>query len=948
MERNRSCSIALKKRFLLIAVGSTLIMGKFAAANLNTISNDLLIPYSKSIITLDGKLTEWTNASVIPIRSKACITNNRRKDGWKGPRDASMNTYWQWDSTGLYIAALVQDNDVRNKQDTSEIYREDCLEFFLDGRSDSLQFKIPYSPGAFQVLLTPPLKGKGIRIEVSKKLYGVIEGIKAEGQLTKTGYQSEIFIPWKAFNRRTTIPSQIGLGTTLDDYDSLDGNLSKPIEVSSKGLQNLFKSPNRLLKGKLVTDLNNSYSWNNISIDLPPLLIEKTIKGTLILGRNNALSSQAKVMVSLFADSLKPLSTYSTSLLPSTYPWTGDKEISFILNVPSGLTQEILHGKITIKDGKQEFTHTIPIRNISFVKDNIAALRKINFDTITKSDPFKAIQYIGAFTTLTKYNQSINEQNYSFAHFFAQELQTRLSLLENKFYNYYYPILSYLQLSKNPDAQVVVEYPYEGGDTSFNRANVNIYWGALPIANFSIKEFKNKEELKNHLANKNTTGLQDLSVKTKMNGYDAVTNTKRYETDNIVFSPERLKGSICILSVPKKQLLVISPEDSSLIKPEAVYFTDTNSNCKAKAQTVSKRFNIPIISKEQLASKQWVYLTGPIDSIHIPFQVHKWARSVKVTPSRGYYAVAIGNKLLEMINADEKVVQHCIEMVKDCQPVTSDKVDAIRKLIVGRLDKNYKTKSINEKLSIYCGDVHMHSNVSDGKYVPIGIVLQSMYNYMDFAVLSDHNQIRGAVDISKFFDSQKISPYLIIGQEITTPWYHMNAYPVQDTISRHLGIYDVVKQAHAQGAVIQWNHPGYPPTDSLWIKEHLETGISGTGIDAWEHIPDYYQNWLQNSNLPVLTGSTDNHSTTFYNPERTVIYAQTPKGNDIAESVRWGYSCIVDNSKDQLFYGHLPMTTTVFYALREGKNLKSQKATLIAETLKNLSGKSLVDKITTN
>jgi len=98
------------------------------------------------------------------------------------------------------------------------------------------------------------------------------------------------------------------------------------------------------------------------------------------------------------------------------------------------------------------------------------------------------------------------------------------------------------------------------------------------------------------------------------------------------------------------------------------------------------------------------------------------------------------------------------------------------------------------------------------------------------------------------FKEHGITFPLTVGEEISTSWAHLNAYPVKELVGWELPLEGIVNAAHAQGAVIQWNHPGYPGSD--WDSTQQPKGLEGTGLDAWEHMPPRYDEWKQAGKLP--------------------------------------------------------------------------------------------------
>lgn len=295
--------------------------------------------------------------------------------------------------------------------------------------------------------------------------------------------------------------------------------------------------------------------------------------------------------------------------------------------------------------------------------------------------------------------------------------------------------------------------------------------------------------------------------------------------------------------------------------------------------------------------------------------------------------VAAGDRVISVTSPSKQVTDRVVELIAAGKPIRPSEVDAMRVDLVNLLAPQTEPPKMPAGRRLFCGDVHMHTFYSDGKPSPVGLALQTMYCSMDFNVLTDHNTIEGARVGQKLLGDHGFSYPFIIGEEITMGWAHLNAYPLKEVVSWRLSPYETIKAAHVQGAVIHWCHPYAVP--SKWANPLMEKGIEGTGLDAWEHIPRTYDAWKKAGTLPVLVGSTDSHSGTFtHAPERTIIFAPTARGDDLAEAVRSGHTVLVAWKAENLFYGADDMLALVWAALAEGKALKAAKAEYLKDVLK--------------
>ncbi|MCD6318131.1 CehA/McbA family metallohydrolase, partial [Candidatus Aerophobetes bacterium] len=118
-----------------------------------------------------------------------------------------------------------------------------------------------------------------------------------------------------------------------------------------------------------------------------------------------------------------------------------------------------------------------------------------------------------------------------------------------------------------------------------------------------------------------------------------------------------------------------------------------------------------------------------------------------------------------------------------------------------------KKKEIKEKGYWYAGELHVHSNHSDGKNTINEIIQGAKKEGLDFFALTDHDVVSGYD-----FIPQNGTFLIIKGIEITTFYGHALALGVKSIINwRHNGkirnINDIINEVHAQGALFAIAHP---------------------------------------------------------------------------------------------------------------------------------------------
>lgn len=335
------------------------------------------------------------------------------------------------------------------------------------------------------------------------------------------------------------------------------------------------------------------------------------------------------------------------------------------------------------------------------------------------------------------------------------------------------------------------------------------------------------------------------------------------------------------------------------------------------------------------------------------FVLFKWG-SIPITTvfvegnrtKRDYTFVLRGKQLVGCAHPCKELAERAIEMVVARKPITPEQVNELRQISVKWAKEKglYKPESAitsgpTDGMRLFCGDVHMHTFFTDGMSSPVGITLLAMYCGMDYNVITDHTTSLGAQVAKVLFDRYKLAGPMVIGNEHGNSSVHVGVYPVKESLPnladmrqrvKHLPpaeqddayFAELVKLAHAQGAVTTYNHPGKP--NSSYHTKHMPLGLQSTPFDAWEHMPpaEYYQKWKKEGTLPVITGGSDTHSGCFGGSGRTIILAPSPSGDDLAQAVRDKRVAIWAGSSSEVYVGSPLVVARLWEALDEGESLR--------------------------
>jgi len=154
---------------------------------------------------LDGALEDWAGVpGPLPLNRPAQATWGGA--AWKSPADLSAKVWIAWRHDLLYLAAEVEDDQLRRKERGAGLWKDDCLQILLDLAPDAEpgrdgfgngQFQLGFSPGTFpktgDALLDCPPEAYCFKPENLP-----LPGARIAAQPTARGYTLEAAVPWAA------------------------------------------------------------------------------------------------------------------------------------------------------------------------------------------------------------------------------------------------------------------------------------------------------------------------------------------------------------------------------------------------------------------------------------------------------------------------------------------------------------------------------------------------------------------------------------------------------------------------------------------------------------------------------------------------------------------------------------------------------------------------------
>jgi hypothetical protein len=205
------------------------------------------------------------------------------------------------------------------------------------------------------------------------------------------------------------------------------------------------------------------------------------------------------------------------------------------------------------------------------------------------------------------------------------------------------------------------------------------------------------------------------------------------------------------------------------------------------------------------------------------------------------------------------------------------------------------------------GDLHTHTEHSDGANSVEEIVLNAVEKGLDFLAVTDHNTITHHAELDRL---AHLPIVLIPGEEVTTYWGHANTWGLREWIEFRCADEEsmaaVREYVRRQGALLSINHPKSvgPP----WLFEGWE---GYQNMEVWQ-APWRFHNWeslqrwdglLNRGRRVVAVGGSDTHSIPPAAPRHphgignptTWVYAEDPPNErSILDGIRAGHVFISD------------------------------------------------------
>ena len=228
-------------------------------------------------------------------------------------------------------------------------------------------------------------------------------------------------------------------------------------------------------------------------------------------------------------------------------------------------------------------------------------------------------------------------------------------------------------------------------------------------------------------------------------------------------------------------------------------------------------------------------------------------------------------------------------------------------LVVGLLGGTFSLPSSSGTAPVRIGeelvleaDFHVHTYLGDGLLSPIGVVLHAERRGLDAIAITNHNQVLAA-KAARAFSRMIDGPLVLVGQEITSPTWHLIGAGIESRVDWRPPLADVIAAVHEQGGVAIAAHPTARCRDAYGDLSKLN--LDGTevvhamvlaedGGEAAQELREFYR--AAQPHGVAAIGSTDHHFFDFLGAVRTYVFVEAATEEGVLEAIREGRTVVVD------------------------------------------------------
>jgi hypothetical protein len=825
---------------------------------------------------------DWQKNLYLPLETRRAVFAPGHQR-WKR-ENFNCKVYTAWDEKSLYLAFAVRARAPQNLAADNALWNSDCLEIMLDVREKPTA---AYEKNTMHLCIAPP-GGKYPGRYMFSDGTTQAPGFEIKSFLTDEGWAGTAVIPWSAFdNFMHENGTEIGLGILVGDaYGRENNNLFFAAQYLCFGSKDIPRDATTLPRWRLVEKFapseENDLS-NLMAVDFQKLLMSDCIDAPVVIcepfkEQVKSIDWRCEINGIILQGSCKPERLQ--------------------INLPADC-----FGKgcvyLTVRNSSNEVLGCMQLPfdriDLSRVKNTEKAffelLQKYDLSKLAQDSPGTLTAIFGLLNNYEQLKRLLFVEDISEIDELLEEMHLRMQVIQNKEITTTNPLFSLLKISSGNTGQLSVEYPRcHPNNRRRNNCVIRFHAGSIPLARVSSTVVKTPA---------GKTSRRKIAALYRRDYFPA---EKR---DDLLF--RAVVGG----SFKQTHLLELSALEG-LEGISAVVIADNAPQSHAAAvRNYADKYKLPIVNESDLQNGQVVLYAGrpAADS----------AMNKNVLLAYNYYRCRKGRYNLELITADG--VQHRINCISyaGCELIAdvlqgkraftaADNLKLTELVAAELLAMGIKPSPIPENVDLVAADVHCHTIYSDGVATPLALLAAAIYGQMDFLMISDHETAEGVLNTVQQLQQYQWNFPLLCGEENSLPDGHFNSYPVTKTIPAGMTLEKVIAAAHAQGALVQYNHPAtYSNRRDLQLK-----GIANSGLEAWEHqLPGYAAGWAEQ---PALIGSSDNHNSSF--PlERTVTLLDNITGKTFQNAVRQKRTGILSAASEGFVYGPEEIRGAVLTAL---------------------------------
>jgi hypothetical protein len=894
---------------------------------------DPQLPRLAAPLVVDGVLAEWDGAAVMPLRAAGDIIWSHAPHTWDGPVDASLALRLAWTPAGLAIGAEVFDDDICNDRTAEKSHEQDGIELFLDGRADGVRnVRWKDMTGAYQLCVRAPMPTAPATAYAQGQPDGKIAGLQIAAKRTKTGYVAELLVPWSAFPGFAAKPGvRFGVQVALDDYDRADGAAVHPFAMTYHGLpmwQAFWTEVTWRLVDAPVVD-GNTVLEPAMRLDMPGVVADRAPVTVAVELCGGPAANTARFRLRLLDAAGAVRQERILRARPEPAPWNQVRRTSFawmLPPVPDGYYT--IQAAALARDGQAlgQVSGAVLVTRTT-MQGLLDRLGRFDVPKLAKADPFRAAAVCGAAAAIERVKRSLELRDLNGMGNNLREAAARLDVLETG-KTADAGVCAALNLAADPQAQVAVEFPEE------NMAQVAFNWGAVPLAFARIVVAKDPKTALDPDPGYLFNGTVE---RVTVNGLPGTRPTVRFNYRSVALKDADPSGQVVALQTKWRAAYLLPMSRLAWLSVDAVAFAPTCPDAVRAAVTAVVK--APVVTLDEAIKKPRALIAGDVRALPGNPLKDYWVEAVDTQARPTTVLTVLANdRTITAYAATRPLAEQLVTWLAAGAPITPAQSDALRAAMLAQVP--HTPAPLPAGCQLFAGDVHSHTFYSDGNSSPVGNLCEAVYAGLDYLVMSDHNTLDGARVARALLDTHRLAFPMVIGEEITTSWSHLNGYPLREFVDPGQPLAKITAAVHQQRGVIQWNHPGYP--DSDFYKAQWPKRLAGSDLDAWEHLPALLDAWMADGTLPLLTGSTDTHSGTFDSPERTIIFAPAMTGEQLAEAIRRKRAAISDVNGAALIYGPADMVGAVWAALQDGAGMKAARAARITAALKDVDLMGLI------